>query len=141
MKVDGDMIADQWIFGRELSEECCSVFIYQCVEKNILLYEKLCSNLIVSFYVCCLNFLEMRVVLALFLSISWLCHIISIVLIYFWCRDKNVAFQIVPWKYFRMLGHRLYPLHILLLVNNLRSEKQSYIYPFMHNVVKWPNIL
>ena len=37
---------------------------------------------------------------------------------YFWCRDKYV-FEIVPWKYLRMLGHSLFPLHIPLFVNNL----------------------
>ena len=34
MKVHGDMIVDQWIFGRELSEECCSC-----------LYMSICSKI------------------------------------------------------------------------------------------------
>ena len=94
LNVHGDRIADPWVFSRKLPEECCSCLYISMCPKMICCCVKYCVQ-IWSFYIRCLNFPKIQVVLAYFLSIQWIYHryIVSIVLIYFWCRDIYVVFK------------------------------------------------
>ena len=107
LNVNGDSIADQWVFGIELSEKYCFC-LYMSMHLKMM---HCCVKYYVQirlFYVCsCL------------LSV----HIMNISSIYRKCSIEYIysVFQIVPWKYLRMLEHRFYPLHIPIFVNNSLS--------------------